>query len=140
MTPNKHRSIIYSRKGGESIGKITRIFPGRVVPIEEALCRANAEREIDNPQCVPTRLNLYAQTIAKATVFLTDGRGKLTYDDPNQPLSYHSVIIDLFVDEFEGDEIRQFTEILNAFDSMEMVVVDDYIMIILIFDGIYVPK
>lgn len=104
------------------------------------MCRANAEREIDNPQCVPTRLNLYAQTIAKATVFLTDGRGKLTYDDPNQPLSYHSVIIDLFVDEFEGDEIRQFTEILNAFDSMEMVVVDDYIMIILIFDGIYVPK
>ena len=118
--------------------KIVEIFPAP--DVRKAIDMYDEERDLgESAKLIPTRLNLYVNTVKKAVDFLLDGdRGELSYEDPNVPFRYHSVIIDLKNDEFEGDEIREFTDILNAFDSIDFVGSSTGdIKIILIFDGIY---
>lgn len=62
----------------------------------------------------------------------------MVYEDPNVPFRYHSVVINLDNDEFEGDEITKFTDILRVFDSIDFVGSSSGdIKIVLIFYGIY---
>lgn len=95
----------------------------------------------DDAKLIVTKHNLYVQTINKAIDFIVEGdRGKIAYEDPDVPFNYHSVTIILDNDEFEGDEIRQFTDILNAFDSIDFVGSSSGdIKVIGILYGIYEP-
>ena len=131
---------VLDRKGVNNIRdrKIIGIRPSP--DVDRAIELLDQDRNLGNrAKKIPTRYELYVRTIEEASRFLSIGdRGDLVYEDPNVPFRYHSVVINLDNDEFEGDEITKFTDILRVFDSIDFVGSSSGdIKIVLIFYGIY---
>ena len=106
--------------------------------IKRAIDLSDKERTIEHAEVVTERYDKYVNAINKANQFFTGERGSFIYDPPEAKYSYHSMIINLENDEFEGNEIQIFSEIINAFDSMEIVGSSDCkIKIVLIFNCVY---
>lgn len=105
--------------------------------IKQAIDLTDEERTLRHAE--PTsRLEKYVNAVQKAKQFFVGDRGSFIYDPPEAKYSYHTVVVNLEKDDFEGSEINTFTEIVNSFDSMEIVGSSDCkIKIILIFDDAY---
>ena len=104
----------------------------------KTLEQADALREIKNPKRNFKKMGSYCQAISNLKEFLKDGRGKANFDDPSHCYSHHTVTINLYNDEFDASEIKQFTEILNMFDGMMTVGDSDgNISFVLMMENIY---
>ena len=103
--------------------------------------KADKAREVKNPKRNIKKMGSYCQAISNLKEFLKNGRGKATFDDPNHSYEYHTCTIHLENDEFSSSEIKQFTEILNLFDSM-MITGDSKgnISFICMMENIYTEK
>lgn len=86
--------------------------------LSSTLDKADKSREIKNPKRNVRKMGTYCQAISSLKDFLKNGRGSATFDSPYHCYSYHICTVHIDNDEFDASEIKQFTEILNLFDSM----------------------
>lgn len=109
--------------------------------LSKTLENADKQREVKNPKRNFKKMGSYCQAISNLNKFLKDGRGKATFDDPNHCYSHHAVTINLYNDEFDASEIKQFTDVLNMFDGM-MTVGDSNgnVNFVLLMEDIYVES
>ena len=109
--------------------------------LSKALDNADKQREVKNPKRNFKKMGSYCQAISNLNDFLKDGRGKANFDDPNHCYSHHTVTIELYNDEFEASEIKQFTEILNMFDGMMIVGNSNgNVSFVLLMENIYIEE
>ena len=109
--------------------------------LSRTLEEADAQREVKNPKRNIHKMGSYCQAISNLKEFLKNGRGKATFDDPNHCYSHHTVTVQLYNDEFDASEIKQFTEILNLFDGMMTVGSSNGdVRFVLLMENIYVEK
>lgn len=83
--------------------------------------QSNENRLVQNPVQDRDKFCRYYKAILLLREFLKDGRGKATMDHPNEPWSFHSILVELDNEEFNASEIKAFTDILTLFDGMMIV-------------------
>lgn len=110
--------------------------------VKIALSNDDAEKMVKNPKRNNEKFSLYCTAANLLKSFLSENnKGKALIDDPLKQWNYHSVIIDLYDDEFDKREIESFTQILNMFDGMFINGDSEgNISFVLIMDDVYVEN
>ena len=109
--------------------------------LSKTLEEADTQREIKNPKRNFDKMGLYCQAISTLKDFLQNGRGKAVFDDPNHCYGHHTIIIELYNDEFDAREIKIFTGILNMFDGMMTIGSSNgNVTFVLLMENIYTEK
>lgn len=89
--------------------------------VNRVLEQSDENRLVHNPVQNQDKFCRYYKAILLLREFLKDGRGKATMDHPNEPWSFHSILVELDNEEFDASEIKAFADILTLFDGMMVI-------------------
>lgn len=110
----------------------------RTDPVKRAIELSDEERSVTNAKCNAEKFAKYSEAIAIAQELFSGGRGNVDYDSPQLKYSYHGIVIKLYKNDFEDNDVKIFAKIISASDSIEIDCdCDDNIIIVLIFENIY---
>ena len=112
-------------------------FIPTVREIEKIIAADDKERLVNHPVCVSDRLDAYTQAVNEARLLMF-GKGRISYDSPEIPYSYHALTLSFNSDEFDEREIEIFSNIIKNFTAMELIgSANCEPTVLLIMDGIY---
>lgn len=98
-------------------------------------------RTVKNPRKDEGKYKTFVETVNLLGQFAKETKNRITVDNPDMPLTFHSAIIHLENDELNGNVLQQFADIIRRFDEM-MVIGDSEgnVALSLVVDNIYIES